>query len=122
MRVFVYYNLHKKTWSVRSLEGETKGRVIAHMDNLSVLNATFKVSEAGRQRVLRDKKKNVHAGVVGELAGQLDLTGVQFPVSYNPYKAPTFVNKLDDSPVKYANAVAFNGRKVVASNSGIGCY
>jgi hypothetical protein len=54
-------------WSVKSLEGDHKGKVIAHVDNIIVANPTFKVSEAGRQRVFKEKRKNVHAGVVGEI-------------------------------------------------------
>ena len=67
MRVFVYFNLHKKCLSVKALEGESKGRVIAHADSVELVNATFKVSQAGRQRVLRERRKNVHAGVVGTM-------------------------------------------------------
>lgn len=67
MRVFVYFNLHKKCWSIRAMEGNQKGRVIAHAQAVELANCTFKVSEAGRQRVLREKRKNVHAGVVGDI-------------------------------------------------------
>ena len=65
MKVFVYFNLHKKVWSVKALEGPNKGKVIEHTTNINIANAKFKVSEAGRQRVLKEKKKNVHAGVTG---------------------------------------------------------
>jgi hypothetical protein len=65
MKVFVYFNLHKKCFSVKALEGVNKGKVVQHTDNIVLLLPKFKVSEAGRQRVLREKRKNVHAGVVG---------------------------------------------------------
>ena len=70
MKVFVYYNLNKFLWSVKSLDGPTKGRVIAHADKLLLRDITYEVSEAGRQRVLREKRKNVHAGIVGNLCPQ----------------------------------------------------
>jgi hypothetical protein len=66
MKVFVYFNLHKKVWSVKALEGPNKGRVVAHRNALSLYHCTFKVSEAGRQRVIREQRKNVHAGIVGD--------------------------------------------------------
>ena len=66
MKVFIYFNLHRKCFSVKALEGAKKGRVVAHVNDAIVYNPTFKVSEAGRQRVLRERKKNVHAGVVGQ--------------------------------------------------------
>jgi len=65
MKVFVYFNLRKRCFSVKALEGMYKGRVIAHRDSLHLQDAEFKVSEKGRQRVIRERRKNVHAGVVG---------------------------------------------------------
>jgi len=93
MRVFVYFNLHKKCFSVKALDGENKGRVVQHTDNVVLLLPEFKVSEAGRQRVLREKRKNVHAGVVG-LLSVFDCPmnkDYYTQVRYNPYKGETFV-------------------------------
>ena len=64
MKVFVYYNLHRKVWSVKALEGENKGRVIAHRDMVVLRNPEGKVSQAGRKRVLQEQRKNVHAGII----------------------------------------------------------
>jgi hypothetical protein len=107
MRVFVYWNLHKDCWSVKALEGENKGRVIKHANNINLTHCTFKVSKAGRERVLREKRKNVHAGVVGNLSfvGEVGDTALWecasaypafIPVTYNPYKYSTFVRKNND--------------------------
>lgn len=102
MKVFVYFNLHKRLFSVKALEGANKGRVIAHVDNVSLSDVTFKVSQAGRQRVLREQRKNVHAGVVGTLTPMLWGTGLQ--VTYNPYKYDTFVCKDTELPILAAGA------------------
>ena len=32
LKCFVYFNLHKKCFSVKALEGPSKGRVFAHSD------------------------------------------------------------------------------------------
>ena len=108
MKVFVYRNLHKNCWSVKALEGENKGRVIHHAQNVVLSECTFKVSEAGRQRVLRERSKNVHAGVVGQLV-RINTGDVymphSMPITYNPYKYSTFVNVNDEGvpvPVKDA--------------------
>lgn len=113
LRVFVYFNLHRTCWSVKALEGPDKGRVIAHIysrqrHELALRDVTFKVSEAGRQRVLREGKKNVHAGVVGRVADGI------FPplwdserVSYNPRKGPTFYSAITEEPVHTAEFVEF---------------
>lgn len=97
MRVFVYFNLHKRVFSVKALEGKDKGRVIGHRMSLAIYSPTFKVSEAGRQRVVREKRKNVHAGVVGFLTAPYDWTKelVEWtPVLYNPYVFSSFVTML----------------------------
>lgn len=104
MKVFVYFNLHKKCFSIKALEGDMKGRVIAHRDSVVLFNATFKVSQAGRERVLREKRKNVHAGVCGTWYDShnddVTLSSVRERgelVTYNPYKYTSFVYKEDES-------------------------
>jgi hypothetical protein len=93
MLAFVYFNIRLRTFSIMAKEGVNKGKVVAHADTVTLRNVSFKVSEAGRQRVLREKRKNVHAGVVGELvttqAHNADLFARK--VSYNPYKGSSFV-------------------------------
>ena len=94
MRVFVYYNLHKHTWSIRALEGPRKGLVIAHSDTVLLSGARGRVGTKGRERVIREGRKNVHAGRVGTLVHR-EVEGY-FPgleVTYNPYKYTTFVHK-----------------------------
>lgn len=105
MKVFVYYNLHRKCWSVKALEGENKGRVILHSHEVHLTNCTFRVSEAGRQRVLRERKKNVHAGIVGRLAKNNNTLKRGIEVTYNPYKHSTFVNR-QDKPILTAKMVS----------------
>lgn len=127
MRVFVYRNLHQQVWSIKALEGDHKGRVIAHAPFVQLSGKIqFKVSESGRQRVIREKRKNVHAGVVGELlvtAGAtvryndvrvidcgpsptleqtLDIATMKngfAEVTYNPYKYSSFVVKSTEAPI-----------------------
>lgn len=101
MRVKVYRNLTQKCYSVMH-----KGIVIAHVLNCKLTNATFKVSEAGRQRVIKQKRKNVHAFIEGDWDR---VDGPSFDsvlcnrVSYNPYQAPYFMD--GQTPVHQASAV-----------------
>ncbi|ASZ75520.1 hypothetical protein KIW74_gp08 [Mycobacterium phage Kimona] len=121
--VFAYRNLHKAQWSLKAMTGPHKGKVIGHADEVSLMGAEFKVSEAGRRRVLAEKKKNVHAGVVGLIAlppanawDDQDFdpeawydglpAGVghrKLKVSYNPYRAGAFM--VGDEPVRVADVV-----------------
>jgi hypothetical protein len=56
MKVFIYWNLHKLCWSVR--DQQTR-RVFDHVTSVVLRDCKFKVSEAGRQRVLREKQKKI---------------------------------------------------------------
>lgn len=110
MRVFVYRNLHKKCLSVRNVK---TGLVIAHVDTISLRDCKFKVSQKGRQRVLKEKRKNVHAGVEGNWVQEIvtpDLLKC-VKIVYNPYKYDSFVEQKTLSPVVYAETalVTVNG-------------
>lgn len=136
MKVFVYFNLHTKKWSIKALEGMYKGKVVAHATSVALSSVTMKVSEAGRQRVLKEKRKNVHAGLVGDLeavhnaywrypvsvyvgaiTGGQDITDGQ-KITYNPYRAPMF-HHVDDWTVAVVGAefVEMLGRTVYAWNT-----
>lgn len=113
LKVFVYFNLHRKCWSLKAMEGPRKGRVIGHCSTLALDGVTFKVSEAGRQRVLRERKKNVHAGVVGWLREDVPTPSVWWKQAYyNPYKVETFVTKDSGTPVKHAKQAVLLDRQV----------
>ena len=106
MRVEVYFNLHKYIWSVRSAR---TGRVILHTDKVHIRDPEFVVRQAGRNRVLREGKKNVHAFVRGDATYFDDFDPDYHPnyldytlVSYNPYKFDTFVDVHDTTPVRKA--------------------
>ena len=114
MKVFVYFNLHRKCWSVKALEGPSKGRVIMHTLSLLLTGCAFKVSEAGRQRVLKERRKNVHAGVVGYLCeDNVCVGGDVVAVSYNPYKAGHFYAKDTGAAVYSADVVQMHDRRVL---------
>ena len=101
-QVQVYFNLHKKCYSVRDKKTRL---VIAHVNKISLGDVIFKVSEKGRQRVLEEQRKNVHAIVEGTIlsydAFKRDMRGV----TYNPYMYSTFITRADKQPIKTANEV-----------------
>tara|TARA_Y100001951_G_C11068087_1_gene144543 strand:+ start:91 stop:516 length:426 start_codon:yes stop_codon:yes gene_type:complete len=93
-KIEVYRNLHKDCWSVRQ-----KGIVRFHCYKVHLRDCEFVVQPAGRAKVLREKKKNVHAFVRGHLCDVCDsnphweddlYTCIWDEVEYNPYKADTF--------------------------------
>jgi hypothetical protein len=98
-RVFVYKNLHKNCWSIRQ-----DGLVKAHSDGspLTLYSGVMKVNQKGRERVIREKSKNVHAGISAYLRfpqmevwhGWVDM----IEVTYNPYKYTSFVDVETKKP------------------------
>ncbi len=94
-KVFVYRNLHRKCYSVKSVK---TGRVIAHVDSIDLADAVFKVSESGRQRVLKSRQKNVHAGVMGYIT-DVSIVCQPIKVTYNPYRFDSFIRRDNEMPI-----------------------
>lgn len=107
LKVKVYYNLHKHCLSVQH-----KGRVIAHVNSILLDGVQFVVQEGGRQRVLRERKKNVHAFVVGTVIRDF-TAGAWKRVSYNPYRGATFYLLETDGPIYSAPAVLVAGKDIL---------
>ena len=99
-RLYVYWNLHKKCWSVKQ-----SGKVKGHATLIFLKDCRFLVGKAGQARVRAEKKKNVHAGVSGYLAMNAEFHRQQVDrdcwVMYNPYKHDTFVQRTGVCDDKY---------------------
>jgi hypothetical protein len=111
MRIRLYRNLspqyrQQRAWSVMAMEGPKKGKVVGVVDGAVLKDASFVVSEAGRQRVLRDQQKNVHAFVQGQLVrtyaldtlkkstdGDDLVQGVNVRIGYDPYRTPKMIRE-----------------------------
>lgn len=118
VRVFVYFNLHSGQWSLRATEGPDKGRVVAHANRLHLWFASPQVSIAGRDRVRRERVKNVHAGLVGYAEGfdyvpdEYQCTGT---VTYNPFRDDGFIYREDGQPFYHAQLCRmYENRAVIA--------
>ena len=99
-RLYVYWNLHKQTWSVRQ-----SGKIVGHTNLIFLKDCRFLVGKAGQARVRREGKKNVHAGVSGYLAMNAEFHNQKVDrdcfVMYNPYKHDTFVQRTGVCDDKY---------------------
>lgn len=84
----IYWNSHRKVWSIRQ-----KGLIVGHATSLVLENVIFRVSETGRQRVIREKRKSVHAIVRGKRVPLKRAVQCAIRVRYNPYRDKTFVTK-----------------------------
>ncbi len=114
-KVFVYKNLHKNCWSLKQ-----DGLVKAHAHDVSLFDCSFRVNQKGREKVLEEKRKNVHAGVSGYIDLQWDKEDVSREGSraklamYNPYKYSSFVRvENDKEPVFWSSAARLSTAKQV---------
>jgi hypothetical protein len=106
---------------------------MGHANYLLLHNCRFVVREKGRQKVILNKRKNVHAFVRGDLktgygnwlglASPLRATASEFltmgldgwvQLTYNPYHNKTFVVKTTNVPVITARMVLIRENKVYA--------
>lgn len=105
MMTRVYFNLHKKLFSIQQ-KVNGKWKVIDHVDSYNLSNVTFKVYEAGRQRVLKEKRKTVHAYLIGKfsLMPEFGMFPAGYLVRYNPYEMEKFTKDTNE-PIDSANFV-----------------
>jgi len=117
MKTEIYRNLHKKCFSVRQ-----RGRVVGHLmddptEHVLLENVKFAVQPAGRRKVLREKKKNVHAFVRGDMVSphSIPYPGLgEFTneVTYNPYYYDTFYFKASELGITHADYALVRHGKV----------
>lgn len=120
-KTYIYWNLHKDCFSFRK-----NGLVYEYLKNEErafLVGCEFKVSEKGRQKVLREKRKNVHAFVtaltkLNTISEPTDWT-LYAEVTYNPYKYATFVRKDNGEAIHNAPYVVL---KVIDNKPHIYAY
>lgn len=100
-KVFVYRNLkfkHRPVYSVRDVK---TGRVVAHAESITLKDVEFVVGQRGRERVIREKSKNVHAGFRGRPTSK--VVNVTKEITYNPYKYKSFIERDGEVPIYKAS-------------------
>lgn len=118
-RVRVHFNLHTHRWSVTAMEGINRGRVVEHADNFALTDCRFVVSEAGRQRVLANQCRQVHAWVEGRVAPAVtEPPAGATEFTYNPYRAATFTRRASGEAITTAPACWFIGRRALVAEKG----
>lgn len=104
--VDVYFHFHKKMWSV--VQG---GLVVGHTQKITVSRVTFTVNEKGRERVIVEQKKNVHAKVHGFVQCFDTVQGLENEIYYNPYKVSQFINLGSNEPIFSAEVCTMEGKR-----------
>jgi len=120
-RYYIYRNLHKPgCFSVKH-----RGKVILTSKDILAFDVEFRVSEAGRKRVIEEKRKNVHAYAVTDrfYTYQDDISNSVFEqyvsgkkkkeITYNPYTMNSFSWNEDKKKIKgLVDTVLLSNNKV----------
>jgi hypothetical protein len=137
LKVFVYCNSVRNLLSVKALEGEQKGSVVAHVERIALKDVEFRVQDGGRRRARKTGVKNVHAGCVGTVEalwgavprGDIDnktirglavgrpwspLEGAE-RVRYNPHETDSFVREDTGAKVVRAERAHLDRCSIVAA-------
>lgn len=112
--VFVHRNLNRPPYfSIKA--GKSGGPVIGYDTDLHLKDVLFKVQKGGQSRVRKEKRKNVHAGVVGKIvsSGGHYNTDDWVLITYNPYKHDSFVEYETEEPIFKASEVILKNEREV---------
>jgi hypothetical protein len=112
-RVKVYQNLHLNTFSVL-----LDGKVAGHTDEIILSAPKFIVRPGGRARVVRERRKNIHAFVEGLFNLELNRylpylrpsSGME--VRYNPY------DRIELGAFRYTDMTRVGDHKFVVLSHG----
>jgi hypothetical protein len=108
--VKLHLNKHTDSWSVKCAK---TSKLLAHVDHAVLVDCQFHVG-AGRAKVLESKRKGVHAWVRGTLLSYNKPARVAVPVTYNPYRYESFVDRETESPVWASRKACFHYRHMSA--------
>lgn len=114
-KVRIYRNLNKTEFY--SIQDYKTKIVLGYAKSVTIGGGVqFKVSEKSRQRVLRDRRRNVHAFAIGLLQG----TGSDIPKGttsgyYNPYLTESFINEQTGEAISKSEIAHCQGTRVYFS-------
>lgn len=129
--VVVAYNLHNCRVDSPAVAGEycftvrgnVSGRVLAHVDEILILDVTFRIRESGLDRVRDRGVREVFAFAQGTAAdpsiearrGELGNFAEWEGIAFNPFRDDSFVLRRNRRiPVWEADAVYFRDRRGIA--------
>lgn len=123
----VYRNLGKPNhYSIRMLEGPYKGKVVGHAPAVYLHDVELVVSKAGRNRVLRDKERSVHAWATGRFQCCAEAPELQYQrrdvrrITYFPFiKGHFFDRKAPDRPVTKLDSAWVTGADILSLPTGL---
>lgn len=109
--VRVYKNLNRE--DCFSIMDKKSKLVLGYAPSVRLSSVKYIVGESARQRVLRDKRRNVHAFCEGYIVS----TGEAIPEGtatsyYNPYHTPLFISEESKQPLHESKIAHCQGNRV----------
>ncbi|WP_055106238.1 hypothetical protein [Paenibacillus ihumii] len=110
-KVLIAFHLHKQCFSIRLASTR---KVAGYTDRIVVSDVRFPVSPSGRLRVLRERRKNVHAFVLGKYEQEMqNLSRLHFREAYyNPYQVSGFVDRETFRLIEFADYAICENKRV----------
>lgn len=102
-QVRIYRNLLNHKISVQKYIKGKGWQLAGHCINLAISQVSFSVFEAGRQRVIRERQKNVHAFAIGIVVGVTVPVEAPIDLAYDPYSNDHFFERSTGKPIVKAN-------------------
>lgn len=96
-----YRNIRSHNWSLLGKSGKVEYR----LGVVCLSGCKFVVREKARLKVVANRRKSVHAFVVGEICSPPRSRKGWVQITYNPYLYKTFVRVDNKEPVKFADKV-----------------
>lgn len=111
-KVKVYFNLHTHLFSIIAMEGEYKGKVVAHGNGILIGDKIkFHINKSGQEKVRKIRQRNVHAYVIGVYKG-LTKNKLSKRGYYNPYTTDTFVDSDTNEILNKVEEVMFADKHI----------
>jgi hypothetical protein len=125
-RVAAYFNLHYKIFSLK--DRSKHGNLLSHVGVCTITNAVFDVNPKGRERAIREGRKNVHAYIIGaiqnfgwdllsdtQVKSLLERGWKRVTYDLNPDHPEFYLKDCEEyTPVKDAKSVILSGKKAWA--------
>ena len=104
-------------FSIMAKGGKYAGKVLDHGVSVAIEHAVFNVRKGGQVRVRKERRRNVHAFVVGRLVSLLKggaavLEGDWIEVTYNPFFTDSFIEKATGRTVASAKTAVLQSGSV----------
>lgn len=113
-----------KNWKHNCYGIMQNGLLKASAKQVRLTDVEFRVRESGRERMLRNGRRNIHAFAIGRLTDFVhpnearNLEGMPGrSVYYNPYQFAAFVDQETQQPVISAEVAQFDEHGVIYSNA-----